>query len=78
MFGPSLGLKITHQRAPWIYGQITCYVKTNDGYLVVDTGPSYQFAKQAYAEMKKIADLPVKYVIDSHGHADHWLGITFL
>jgi len=54
-----------------------CYVKTNDGYLVVDTGPSYQFAKQAYAEMKKIADLPVKYVIDSHGHDDHWLGNNF-
>jgi len=54
-----------------------CYVKTNEGYLVVDTGPSYQFAKQAYAQMKKIADLPVKYVIDSHGHDDHWLGNNF-
>jgi len=54
-----------------------CYVKTNDGYVVVDTGPSYQFAKQAYAQMKKITDLPVKYVIDTHGHDDHWLGNNF-
>ena len=54
-----------------------CYVKSSEGYVVIDTGPSYQFAKQAYTEMKKIADLPVKYVIDTHGHDDHWLGNSF-
>ena len=54
-----------------------CYVKTNDGYFVMDTGPSYQFAKQAYSAMKKIADLPVKYVVNSHNHDDHWLGNDF-
>ncbi len=54
-----------------------CYVKTNDGYFLMDTGPSYQFAKQAYSAMKKIADLPVKYVVNSHNHDDHWLGNDF-
>ncbi len=54
-----------------------CYIKTNDGYLVMDTGPSYQFAKQAYKAMQKIADLPVKYVVNSHEHDDHWLGNDF-
>ncbi len=54
-----------------------CYVKTNDGYFVMDTGPSYQFAKQAYSAMKKIANLPVKYVVNSHNHDDHWLGNDF-
>jgi len=54
-----------------------CYIKTNDGYLVMDTGPSYQFAKQAYEAMQKIADLPVKYVVNSHEHDDHWLGNDF-
>jgi len=43
----------------------------------MDSGPSYQFAKQAYAVMKKIADLPVKYVVNSHHHDDHWLGNDF-
>jgi len=27
--------------------------------------------------MKKIADLPVKYVVNSHHHDDHWLGNDF-
>jgi len=55
----------------------SCYVKTKDGYFLMDSGPSYQFAKQAYSAMKKIADLPVKYVVNSHHHDDHWLGNDF-
>jgi len=55
----------------------SCYIKTNDGYLVMDTGPSYQFAKQSYEAMQKIEDLPVKYVVNSHEHDDHWLGNDF-
>ncbi len=54
-----------------------CYIKTNDGYLVMDTGPSYQFALQAYNAMQKIEPLPVKYVVNSHEHDDHWLGNDF-
>jgi len=54
-----------------------CYIKTKDGYLVMDTGPSYQFAKQAYEAMSKIEPLPVKYVVNSHHHDDHWLGNDF-
>lgn len=52
----------------------TCYVKTDDSFVVIDTGPSYQYAKQAYAVMKKIQNLPVKIVVNSHEHDDHWLG----
>jgi glyoxylase-like metal-dependent hydrolase (beta-lactamase superfamily II) len=55
----------------------SCYIKTNDGYLAMDTGPSYQFAKQSYEAMQKIEDLPVKYVVNSHEHDDHWLGNDF-
>lgn len=54
-----------------------CYIKTKDGYLVMDTGPSYQFAKQAYEAMSKIEPLPVKYIVISHHHDDHWLGNNF-
>lgn len=55
----------------------TCYIKTEDSFVLFDSGPSYEYAKQAYAQMKKIADLPVKAVILSHEHDDHWLGNNF-
>jgi glyoxylase-like metal-dependent hydrolase (beta-lactamase superfamily II) len=55
----------------------TCYIQTKDSFIVIDTGPSYQYAKQAYEVMKKIQNLPVKVVINSHEHDDHWLGNNF-
>jgi cyclase len=55
----------------------SCYIKGDTQWIAFDTGPSYNFAKQAYAEMKKIADLPVKTVIVSHEHDDHWLGNNY-
>lgn len=59
------------------YMSNSCYVKTNDSWLLWDTGPSYVFAKQAYEVMSKIAKLPVKSVILSHEHDDHWLGNNY-
>jgi len=55
----------------------SCYIKGDTEWITWDTGPSYIFAKQAYAQMKKIADMPVKNVIISHEHDDHWLGNIF-
>lgn len=52
----------------------SCFVDVGDSYLVVDSGPTYQYAQQAYAQMKKIKDLRVSYVINTHIHDDHWLG----
>ena len=52
----------------------TCYVKTSDSFVVIDSGPSYQYAKQAYEQMSKVAKLSVKVVIITHEHDDHWLG----
>ncbi|QOY52075.1 MBL fold metallo-hydrolase [Candidatus Sulfurimonas baltica] len=55
-----------------------CYVKTDDSFVVFDTGPSFIFAKQAYDAMSKVAGpLPVKVVVNSHEHDDHWLGNDF-
>ncbi len=51
-----------------------CYIKTNDGYVLIDAGPTYKFAQQAYMAMSKIEKLPVKIVINTHDHDDHWLG----
>ncbi|MEA3434008.1 MAG: MBL fold metallo-hydrolase, partial [Campylobacterota bacterium] len=55
----------------------TCYIKTKDSFVVLDSGPSYEYAKQSYEQMSKIAKLPVNNVILSHDHDDHWLGNSF-
>ena len=55
----------------------SCYIKGDTEWITWDTGPSYNFAKQAYAEMSKIANMPVKTVIVSHEHDDHWLGNNY-
>ncbi|TET86904.1 MAG: MBL fold metallo-hydrolase [Sulfurovum sp.] len=55
----------------------SCYIKGDTEWITWDTGPSYKFAEQAYAEMKKIADMPVNHVIVSHEHDDHWLGNNY-
>ena len=55
----------------------TCFVQTEDSFVVIDSGPTFSYASQAYDEMQKIAKLPVKYVINTHEHDDHWLGNSF-
>jgi len=55
----------------------SCYIKTDDSWVVWDTGATYKFAEAVYTEMQKIADLPVKTIIFSHEHDDHWLGAGY-
>jgi len=55
----------------------SCFVQTKEGYVVVDSGPTFTYAAQAYEKMQKIAKLPVKYVIVTHDHDDHWQGNSF-
>lgn len=55
----------------------TYWIKGDTSWIVFDSGPSYQYAKQAYEQMEKIEKLPVKYVINTHRHEDHWLGNNF-
>jgi len=55
----------------------TCYVRTKEGYVVIDSGPTFAYAKQAYLRMQRISKLPVKYVITTHDHDDHWMGNGF-
>jgi len=52
----------------------SCFVTFKTSYLVIDSGPTYQYATQAYKAMQKIKNLPLSYVIDTHIHDDHWLG----
>ena len=56
------------------YMSNNCYIKTDKSYVMLDTGSSYNFAKESYEEMSKIAKLPVSDIIVTHVHDDHWLG----
>jgi glyoxylase-like metal-dependent hydrolase (beta-lactamase superfamily II) len=55
----------------------SCYIKADKSYVLIDTGANFQFSKQAYEAMSKIEKLPVKLVINTHSHDDHWLGNNF-
>jgi len=55
----------------------SCFVTLGNSYLVCDSGPTYQYAAQAYKKMQSIKNLPVAYVINTHIHDDHWLGNSY-
>ena len=55
----------------------SCFVNVGSSYIVIDSGPTYSYAFQAYEEMKKIKNLPISYVINTHVHDDHWLGNSY-
>ncbi len=55
----------------------TCFVQTKEGFVVIDSGPTYAYASEAYVQMQNIAKIPIKYVINTHDHDDHWLGNSF-
>lgn len=44
---------------------------------MIDSGPTFSYAKQTYEKMKKIKNLPISYVFNTHVHDDHWLGNSY-
>jgi len=55
----------------------SCFVQLGKHYLIVDSGPSYAYAKQSYKIIKNKNNLPISYLINTHEHDDHWLGNSF-
>ncbi|HGJ64624.1 TPA: MBL fold metallo-hydrolase [bacterium] len=51
-------------------GYIVC-----DDYVIAVEAPSVESTPEMFAEIKKITDKPIKFVIITHGHWDHELGI---
>lgn len=49
-------------------------ILSNDGVLVFDTNGTPKAAEAVLAEIRKLTDKPVKYVVNSHWHWDHWYG----
>jgi cyclase len=46
----------------------------SDGVLVFDTNGTPAAARAVLGEIRKITDKPVRYVVNSHWHWDHWYG----
>jgi len=55
----------------------SCFVNMGTSYLVIDSGSTYSYAHQAYEQIKKIKNLPISYVVNTHVHDDHWLGNSY-
>jgi glyoxylase-like metal-dependent hydrolase (beta-lactamase superfamily II) len=55
----------------------TCYIETETGYVVIDSGPTNSYAQQAYTLMQKKRRLPIKYVINTSAHETKILGNKF-
>jgi len=55
----------------------TCFIETPEGYVVIDSGPTYSYAQQAYQVMQEKKILPVKYVINTSAEELNILGNEF-
>jgi cyclase len=49
-------------------------ILSNDGVLVFDTNGTPAAAEAVLGEIRKLTDKPVRYVVNSHWHWDHWYG----
>jgi len=56
-----------------VYGN-GAFIVTRDYVVVVDTQARPSWAKDMIAEIHKVTDKPVRYVINTHWHGDHTLG----
>ena len=55
----------------------SCFVDLGSQWLVIDPGPTYAYAKEAWKEMSTVKKMPKATVINTHVHDDHWLGNGF-
>jgi glyoxylase-like metal-dependent hydrolase (beta-lactamase superfamily II) len=50
------------------------FVVTSTGVLVFDTGSSEVIGEALRKVIRKVSPKPVRWIVNSHGHGDHWLG----
>ncbi len=50
------------------------FVVTGKGVLLFDSGSSESIGNKIKEAIKSITDQPVRWIINSHSHADHWFG----
>jgi cyclase len=49
-------------------------ILSNEGVLVFDSSATPETAATVLAEIRKLTDMPVRYLVNSHWHWDHWGG----
>lgn len=52
----------------------TAFVVTGDGVLMFDTGSSPRIGEALREMVRSVTDQPVRWIINTHVHGDHWLG----
>ena len=52
----------------------SAFIVTKNGVLVFDTGSSTVIGQAIKEVIAGVTDLPVRWIINSHAHGDHWLG----
>jgi len=50
------------------------FIVTDEGVVVIDPGSSVHTGNMLLREIRKVTDMPVIAVFDTHIHGDHWLG----
>jgi len=50
------------------------FIVTDNGVVVIDPGSSVHTGNMLLREIRKVTDMPVIAVFDTHIHGDHWLG----
>lgn len=68
---PSFGLP-TPENKGW--NSNSHFVVTDKGVLLFDTGSSEIIGNEIKKAIKSVTQKPVRWVVNSHSHADHWLG----
>ncbi len=58
------------------YDQNIVAIRGDDGFLVVDTRLTHRQADEILADLRSLAPLPVRAVVNTHGHSDHTFGNT--
>jgi glyoxylase-like metal-dependent hydrolase (beta-lactamase superfamily II) len=56
------------------YDQNIVAIRGEDGFLVVDTRASHRQADEILADLRTLGPLPVRAVVNTHGHSDHAFG----
>lgn len=71
IISPSFGLPTPDNKG---WNSNSHFVVTKKGVLLFDTGSSELIGNKIKRAIKSVTDQPVRWVINSHSHADHWLG----